>query len=179
MPTVYGEKLVIRILDTTSFLFTREQIGFFPEDNDVLDKMLSTPHGIILLIGPTGCGKTTTLYTFISELNQKSTNIITVEDPVEYTIEGVNQVQVNPKANVTFANALRSILRQDPNIIMIGEIRDEETAEIGIRSAITGHLVLSTLHTNDAIGAVTACSTWACSPISWRTQSWGSSHRGS
>ena len=154
LPTVYGEKLVIRILDTTSFLFTREQIGFFPEDNDVLDKMLSTPHGIILLTGPTGCGKTTTLYTFISELNQKSTNIITVEDPVEYTIEGVNQVQVNPKANVTFANALRSILRQDPNIIMIGEIRDEETAEIGIRSAITGHLVLSTLHTNDAIGAV-------------------------
>lgn len=154
IPTVYGEKLVVRILDTTSFNFTREQIGFFPEDNKILDKMLSTPHGIILLTGPTGCGKTTTLYTFIKELNQKSTNIITVEDPVEYTIEGVNQVQVNPKANVTFANALRSILRQDPNIIMIGEIRDEETAEIGIRSAITGHLVLSTLHTNDAVGAI-------------------------
>lgn len=154
IPTVYGEKLVVRILDTTSFNFTREQIGFFPEDNKILDKILSTPHGIILLTGPTGCGKSTTLYSFIKELNDKTTNIITVEDPVEYTIEGVNQVQVNPKANVTFANALRSILRQDPNIIMIGEIRDEETAEIGIRSAITGHLVLSTLHTNDAIGAI-------------------------
>jgi len=154
IPTVYGEKLVVRILDTTAFNFTREQIGFFPEDNKLLDKILSTPHGIILLTGPTGCGKTTTLYSFIKELNQNSTNIITVEDPVEYTIEGVNQVQVNPKANVTFANALRSILRQDPNIIMIGEIRDEETAEIGIRSAITGHLVLSTLHTNDAVGAI-------------------------
>ena len=154
LPTVYGEKLGIRILDTTAFHFTREQLGFFPEDNKVLDKMLAAPHGIILLTGPTGCGKTTTLYTFLKELNQKTTNIITVEDPVEYTIEGVNQVQVNPKANVTFANALRSILRQDPNIIMIGEIRDEETAEIGIRSAITGHLVLSTLHTNDAVGAI-------------------------
>ncbi len=156
IPTVYGEKLVIRILDTTAFTFTREQIGFRPEDNKILDKILSSPHGIILLTGPTGCGKTTTLYTFIKELNSDSSkNIITVEDPVEYTIDGVNQVQVNPKANVTFANALRSILRQDPNIIMIGEIRDEETAEIGIRSAITGHLVFSTLHTNDAIGAIT------------------------
>ena len=117
--------------------------------------MLTRPHGIILLTGPTGCGKSTTLYSFLKEVNNPTVNIITVEDPVEYMMSGVTQTQVNTKANMTFAAALRSILRQDPDIIMIGEIRDEETAEIAVRAAITGHLVFSTLHTNDAPGAIT------------------------
>ena len=155
LPTVYGEKFVIRILDKTSFRFTRQELGFTPAENEVIDKILSHPHGIVLLTGPTGCGKSTTLYSFLKEKNTPKVNIVTVEDPVEYTLNGVNQVQVNVKANMTFASALRSILRQDPDIIMIGEIRDEETAEIAIRAAITGHLVFSTLHTNDAPGAVT------------------------
>ena len=154
LPTVFGEKFVIRILDKTSFLFTRAELGFSEADNLVVDKMLSKPHGIILLTGPTGCGKSTTLYSFLKELNKDTVNIVTVEDPVEFTMEGINQTQVNTKANMTFAAALRSILRQDPDIIMIGEIRDEETAEIAVRSAITGHLVFSTLHTNDAPGAI-------------------------
>lgn len=155
MPTVYGEKFVIRILDKTSFHFTRTDLGFTDAENLVIDKMLMRPHGIILLTGPTGCGKSTTLYSFLKEVNDPSVNIITVEDPVEYTMSGVNQTQVNSKANMTFAAALRAILRQDPDIIMIGEIRDEETAEIAVRAAITGHLVFSTLHTNDAPGAIT------------------------
>lgn len=154
LPTVYSERIVIRILDTNAFGFDRDRLDFLPEENVLIDKILQTPHGIILLTGPTGCGKSTTLYSFIKELNKKDRNIITVEDPVEYTIQGVNQVQVNPKANLTFASSLRSILRQDPNVIMIGEIRDEETAQIAIRAAITGHLVLSTLHTNDAAGSI-------------------------
>jgi type IV pilus assembly protein PilB len=116
--------------------------------------MLARPHGIILLTGPTGCGKSTTLYSFLKEVNTPTVNIVTVEDPVEYTMPGINQTQVNAKANMTFAAALRSILRQDPDVIMIGEIRDEETAEIAVRSAITGHIVFSTLHTNDAPGAI-------------------------
>lgn len=155
LPTVYGEKFVIRILDKTSFHFTRTDLGFTDGENAVIDKMLMRPHGIILLTGPTGCGKSTTLYSFLKEVNNPAVNIITVEDPVEYTLAGINQTQVNAKANMTFAAALRSILRQDPDIIMIGEIRDEETAEIAVRAAITGHLVFSTLHTNDAPGAVT------------------------
>lgn len=154
LPTVFGEKFVIRILDKTSFQFTRADLGFTDEENVVVDKMLAKPHGIILLTGPTGCGKSTTLYSFLKEVNDATVNIVTVEDPVEYTMHGVNQTQVNTKANMTFAAALRSILRQDPDIIMIGEIRDEETAEIAVRSAITGHLVFSTLHTNDATGAI-------------------------
>lgn len=154
LPTVFGEKFVVRILDKTSFHFTREDLGFSQEENEVIDKMLAMPHGIILLTGPTGCGKSTTLYSFLKELNNSTVNIITVEDPVEYTMNGVNQAQVNAKANMTFAAALRSILRQDPDVIMIGEIRDEETAEIAVRAAITGHLVFSTLHTNDAPGAI-------------------------
>jgi type IV pilus assembly protein PilB len=117
--------------------------------------MLAKPHGIILLTGPTGCGKSTTLYSFLKEINSSAVNIITVEDPVEYVMMGVNQTQVNNKANMTFSAALRSILRQDPDIIMVGEMRDEETAEIAVRAAITGHLVFSTLHTNDATGAIT------------------------
>ena len=155
LPTVFGEKFVIRILDKTSFQFTRADLGFTPEENKLVDKMLARPHGIILLTGPTGCGKSTTLYSFLKEVNHPDVNIVTVEDPVEYSMAGINQTQVNVKANMTFAAALRSILRQDPDIIMIGEIRDEETAEIAVRSAITGHLVFSTLHTNDAPGAIT------------------------
>ena len=154
LPTVFGEKFVIRVLDKTSFNFTRQDLGFTDEENAVVDKMLARPHGIILLTGPTGCGKSTTLYSFLKEVNNSTVNIVTVEDPVEYTMAGINQTQVNAKANMTFAAALRSILRQDPDIIMIGEIRDEETAEIAVRSAITGHIVFSTLHTNDAPGAI-------------------------
>ena len=154
LPTVFGEKFVIRILDKTSFHFTREDLGFTESENVLIDRMLARPHGIILLTGPTGCGKSTTLYSFLKELNDPKVNIITVEDPVEYTMMGINQTQVNNKANLTFAATLRSILRQDPDIIMVGEIRDEETAETAVRAAITGHLVFSTLHTNDAPGAV-------------------------
>ncbi|MBO4323111.1 MAG: type II/IV secretion system protein [Clostridia bacterium] len=154
IPTVFGEKFVIRILDKTTFNFNREDLGFTDEENEVVDKMLRRPHGIILLTGPTGCGKSTTLYSFLKEVNSSEVNIVTVEDPVEYTMHGVNQMQVNTKANMTFGVALRSILRQDPDIIMIGEIRDEETAEIAVRAAITGHIVFSTLHTNDAPGAI-------------------------
>lgn len=154
LPTVYGEKFVIRILDKNAFNLTRKELGFSDEENKLIDKTLEHPHGIVLLTGPTGCGKSTTLYSFLKDLNKPQVNIITVEDPVEYTLDGVNQTQVNSKANMTFAVALRSILRQDPDIIMIGEIRDNETAQIAIRAAITGHLVLSTLHTNDAPGAI-------------------------
>ncbi len=155
LPTMHGEKFVLRILDKTSFNFTRADLGFTPDSNAIIDKILAKPHGIVLLTGPTGSGKSTTLYAFLKEINSLTLNIITVEDPVEYTMSGINQTQVNPKANMTFGTALRSILRQDPDIIMIGEIRDEETAEIAVRAAITGHLVFSTLHTNDAPGAIT------------------------
>ena len=155
LPTIYGEKFVIRILDKSSFHFTRSDLGFTDAENTVVDKMINRPHGIVLLTGPTGCGKTTTLYSFLKEINHPTKNIVTVEDPVEYTLGGVNQTQVNVLANMTFATALRSILRQDPDIIMIGEIRDDETASIAVRAAITGHLVFSTLHTNDAPGAIT------------------------
>ena len=154
LPTIYGEKFVLRILDKTSFKMTRNDIGFTPIENSVVDKILARPHGIVLLTGPTGSGKSTTLYAFLKEINKPGVNITTVEDPVEYTMTGINQTQVNTKANLTFATSLRSILRQDPDVIMIGEIRDEETAEIAVRAAITGHLVFSTLHTNDAPGAI-------------------------
>ena len=155
LPTMFGEKFVIRVLDKTSFRFAREDLAFTEKENEHIDKMLASPHGIILLTGPTGCGKSTTLYSFLKEVSTPSVNIVTVEDPVEYVIPGINQTQVNTKANMTFATALRSILRQDPDIIMIGEMRDEETAEIAVRAAITGHLVFSTMHTNDAAGAIT------------------------
>jgi len=154
LPTVFGEKFVIRVLDKSSFQFTRDDLGFTDKDNAIVDKILARPYGIVLLTGPTGCGKSTTLYSFLKELNDPKVNIVTVEDPVEFTMNGINQTQVNVKANMTFAAALRSILRQDPDVIMIGEIRDEETAEIAVRSAITGHMVFSTLHTNDAPGAI-------------------------
>lgn len=155
LPTVYGEKIVIRILGGSSGVLERSQLGFSENNNALFDKITKSPNGIILVSGPTGSGKTTTLYSLLNELNKPNVNIITVEDPVEYKLEGINQVQVNMKAGLTFANGLRSILRQDPDIIMIGEIRDVETAEIAIRASITGHLVLSTIHTNDAPSSVT------------------------
>ena len=155
LPTVFGEKIVIRVLDRTTFDFTRDKLGFTERENEMLDKIIRMPYGIVLLTGPTGSGKTTTLYAMLNEVNTPDKNIVTIEDPVEYMLEGINQVQVNTKAGLTFAAGLRSILRQDPDIIMIGEIRDEETAQIAVRAAITGHLVLSTLHTNDAPGAIT------------------------
>jgi type IV pilus assembly protein PilB len=154
LPTVFGEKVVIRILDRTSFLYTREMLGFTRQNSELVDKIIKRTNGIILLTGPTGSGKSTTLYSLLRELNTPEVNIVTIEDPVEYMLHGINQVQVNNKAGLTFAAGLRSILRQDPDIVMIGEIRDEETAQIAVRASITGHLVLSTLHTNDAPSSV-------------------------
>lgn len=155
LPTIHGEKIVIRILKRDSFLLGKEQLGLDDDDMEKLNRIIKSPHGIILVTGPTGSGKSTTLYTILSDLNSPDKNIVTVEDPVEYMLEGINQVNVNVKAGLTFAAGLRSILRQDPDIIMIGEIRDSETAEIAVRAAITGHLVLSTIHTNDAPSTVT------------------------
>ena len=155
MPTIHGEKFAIRILDKTIFSLSLGELNFSDEANATIEKILHHPHGIILLTGPTGSGKTTTLYSFLRELNKPNVNIVTIEDPVEYSMDHINQIQINNKADLTFASALRSILRQDPDIIMVGEIRDEETAQIAIRAAITGHLVLSTLHTNEAPGAIT------------------------
>ncbi|MDF2531365.1 MAG: type secretion system protein GspE [Clostridia bacterium] len=155
LPTVYGEKIVIRLLDRSNFLTNKSNLGMTPKNMEAYDKIIMNPNGIILVTGPTGSGKSTTLYATLKELNKDNINIITVEDPVEYKLNGINQVQVNPKAGLTFANGLRSILRQDPDIIMIGEIRDGETAEIAVRAAITGHLVLSTVHTNDAPSTLT------------------------
>ncbi|NLT95419.1 MAG: Flp pilus assembly complex ATPase component TadA [Clostridia bacterium] len=154
LPTVYGEKVVIRILDRGSFLMSRKNLGFSETNALKFEQLLKVPYGIILVTGPTGSGKTTTLYAALRELNSPTTNIITLEDPVEYRLEGINQVQVNPKIGLTFAGGLRSILRQDPNIIMVGEIRDEETVKLAVRAAITGHLVLSTMHTNDAVSSI-------------------------
>ena len=155
LPTVYGEKIVMRLTSKDGLTKPKSGLGFSPEEIEVFDGILSNPHGIILVTGPTGSGKSTTLYTSLSELNTEDVNIITVEDPVEANIDGINQVQVNVKAEMTFAAALRSILRQDPDIIMIGEIRDGETAQIAVQAAITGHLVVSTLHTNSAASTVT------------------------
>ncbi len=154
LPTVYGEKIVIRVLGGQTVVLGRKHLGISESNMSLFDKITKSPNGIILVSGPTGSGKTTTLYTLLKELNKPEVNIITVEDPVEYRLEGINQVQVNVKAGLTFASGLRSILRQDPDIIMIGEIRDPETAEIAIRASITGHLVLSTIHTNDAASSV-------------------------
>lgn len=154
LPLVTGEKVVIRILDRTNYNVEKDNLGMMPEDMNRMEKIIAAPFGIILVTGPTGSGKSTTLYTILNELNNSEKNIITVEDPVEYSMDGINQVSVNTKSGLTFANGLRAILRQDPDIVMIGEIRDSETAEIGVRAAITGHLVLSTLHTNDAASSV-------------------------
>ncbi len=154
LPTVYGEKVVMRLTSKLTLTRAKEHLGLFPEDMVKFDHIMRNPNGIILVTGPTGSGKSTTLYTALSELNTDDVNIITVEDPVEANIDGINQVQVNVKAEMTFANALRSILRQDPDIIMIGEIRDEETARIAVTASITGHLVVSTLHTNSAAASI-------------------------
>lgn len=155
LPTVYGEKVVMRLTSKNALTLEKKRLGFNDDELKKFDHILANPHGILLVTGPTGSGKSTTLYTALSELNKEDVNIITVEDPVEANIDGINQVQVNPKANLTFASALRSILRQDPDIIMIGEIRDGETASIAVQASITGHLVVSTLHTNSAASTVT------------------------
>ncbi|MCH4888186.1 type II/IV secretion system protein [Acidaminobacter sp. JC074] len=155
LPTVFGEKIVLRILDRTKGIIPLGKIGFSNENYKLISDLIHTPNGIVLVTGPTGSGKTTTLYSFLSELNSPEKNIITIEDPVEYMLDRVNQVHVNVKAGMTFASGLRSMLRQDPDIIMLGEIRDEETAQIAIRASITGHFVLSTLHTNDAPSTIT------------------------
>ncbi|WP_186576257.1 GspE/PulE family protein [Aquibacillus kalidii] len=154
LPTVFGEKIVIRILDLSNVFKKLSELDLSPENLAKYEKAISQPSGLVLLTGPTGSGKTSTLYASINKLNREEVNIITVEDPVEYQLDGINQVQVNTGIGLTFAKGLRSILRQDPNIIMVGEIRDRETAEIAIRSALTGHMVFSTLHTNSAVAAI-------------------------
>lgn len=155
LPVVNGEKVVIRILTRDSYKVGKEELGINKENLKKLNNIISNPNGIVLVTGPTGSGKSTTLYSILSELNKNDINIVTIEDPVEYTLNGINQVNVNSKTGLTFASGLRSILRQDPDVVMIGEIRDEETAQIAIKAAITGHLVLSTLHTNDAPSTIT------------------------
>jgi general secretion pathway protein E len=155
LPTAFGERLVLRLLDKTRTLLQFPDLGFNPQSIGAFNRLTQIPYGIILVTGPTGSGKTTTLYAMLSHLNNSTINIITIEDPIEYQIEGIAQIQVNPKIDLTFANGLRSIVRQDPDVILVGEIRDKETAEIAIQSSLTGHLVLSTLHTNDAASAVT------------------------
>ena len=155
LPTIFGERVVIRLLDRSNRILTLSELGYMEEDLKKLENMITKPYGLILVTGPTGSGKSTTLYASLLKLKSPRKNIITIEDPIEYQIDGISQIQVNPKINLTFANGLRSILRQDPDIIMVGEIRDLETAEIAIHASMTGHLVLSTLHTNDAPSAVT------------------------
>ncbi len=155
LPTTHGESIVMRILDKSSIQLDIPQLGFYTDDQEKVDKIIGFPDGIFLVTGPTGSGKTTSLYAFLNAINTPNRKIITVEDPVEYQLAGINQVQVNPLVQMTFANALRAMLRQAPNIIMVGEIRDLETAEIAINASLTGHLVFSTLHTNDAPSAVT------------------------
>lgn len=155
LPTVFGEKIVMRLAAKMALKRDKKFLGFSAEELNQFDHLLANPHGILLVSGPTGSGKSTTLYTALSELNREEVNIITVEDPVEANIDGINQVQVNPKAELTFASALRSILRQDPDIIMIGEIRDAETASIAVTASITGHLVVSSIHTNSAASSIT------------------------
>ncbi len=155
LPTVYGEKIVMRLTSKTGLTKAKKDLGLSDYELKVFDHIIANPHGILLVTGPTGSGKSTTLYTALSELNSEEVNIVTVEDPVEANIDGINQIQVNNKADLTFATALRSILRQDPDIIMIGEIRDQETAAIAVQASITGHMVVSTLHTNSAASSVT------------------------
>jgi type II secretory ATPase GspE/PulE/Tfp pilus assembly ATPase PilB-like protein len=154
VPTLYGESVVMRILDKETIKLDLEALGMRAEDRAVMDRLIALPHGMVLVTGPTGSGKTTTLYAALTKLYDPSLKIITIEDPVEYELSGVNQIPVNPKRGLSFASGLRSILRQDPDVIMVGEIRDAETAEISVRAALTGHLIFSTLHTNDAVSAV-------------------------
>lgn len=154
MPLIDGEKIVLRLLNLSHSLLNIDELDFSPENEQMFRSWCHKPYGLILNVGPVNSGKTTTLYAAIAELNSPSRNIVTIEDPVEYHLSGINQIQVNPKVNLTFSNGLRSVLRQDPDIVMLGEIRDEETAEIAIRAALTGHLFFTTLHTGDAVGAV-------------------------
>ncbi|MFN3652772.1 MAG: GspE/PulE family protein [Armatimonadota bacterium] len=165
MPTLHGEKMVLRILDKSSILVPLERLGFLPDQLEGWRSMIHRPHGLILVVGPTGCGKTTTLYASLNAVNQTAQNITTIEDPVEYFIPGINQTQVNPRAGITFANGLRALLRQDPDVIMVGEIRDEETAEIAVQAALTGHLVLSTIHTNSASGTIARLANMGIDPF--------------
>ncbi|MBW2575500.1 MAG: type II secretion system ATPase GspE [Deltaproteobacteria bacterium] len=155
IPTSFGERVVLRLLDKSGSLISLSDLGLASDKLDPLENLVKSPNGIILVTGPTGSGKTTTLYAILSSINIPDINIITIEDPIEYQIKGISQIQVNPKINLTFANGLRSIVRQDPDVILVGEIRDLETAEIAIQSALTGHLVFSTLHTNDSASAIT------------------------
>ena len=155
IPTQFGERVVMRLLDKTATVLELEQVGLTGRKRETVERLIRKPNGIILVTGPTGSGKTTTLYSCLNLINTPDLNILTVEDPIEYQLEGIGQMQVNPKINFTFASGLRAILRQDPDVVMVGEIRDTETAEIAIQASLTGHLVLSTLHTNDSAGAVT------------------------
>jgi general secretion pathway protein E len=165
VPTVFGERVVLRLLDRTGSLLTLEQIGLEGEDEEKVKTLAKKPYGIVLVTGPTGAGKSTTLYAMLLFIKDPKKNIITIEDPVEYQIKGISQIQVNPKVGLTFATGLRSVLRQDPDIIMVGEIRDAETADIAVHAALTGHLVLSTLHTNDAPSAITRLSDMGIEPF--------------
>jgi general secretion pathway protein E len=155
IPSGHGERVVLRLLDKQAGRLELEHLGMSARDQALMDRLIHRPHGIILVTGPTGSGKTTTLYAALERINDRSRNILTVEDPVEYDLDGIGQTQVNTKVNMTFARGLRAILRQDPDVVMVGEIRDLETAEIAVQASLTGHLVLSTLHTNTAVGAVT------------------------
>ena len=155
IPSIYGENLVLRLLDTSNSIYSLEHLGMNAKDRQKLESMISRPHGMILSTGPTGSGKSTSLYSILKQINQPDINIITVEDPVEYRIDKIRQVQLNRRAGMTFASGIRAILRQDPDVIMVGEIRDAETANIAVQAALTGHRVLSTLHTNDSSGAIT------------------------
>ena len=154
-PQNFGERVVLRLLDKQAGRLKLEKLGLAPHTLDALQQTVGKPHGIFLVTGPTGSGKTTTLYGSLAELNGKTINVLTVEDPIEYSLPGIGQTQVNNKADMTFARGLRAILRQDPDVVMVGEIRDLETAEIAVQASLTGHLVMSTLHTNTAVGAVT------------------------
>jgi general secretion pathway protein E len=158
IPTIYGENVVMRILDRSSTMLSLEDLGFAKIHYEAFSKVIESPHGLLLVTGPTGSGKTTTLYAALNKINSREKMIITIEDPVEYELPGINQIQVKPQINLTFANGLRSIVRQDPDIVMVGEIRDLETAEIAVQSALTGHLVLSTVHTNDSTSTITRLS---------------------
>jgi general secretion pathway protein E len=155
IPTSFGERLVLRLLNKSGSLLELTDLGLAPQRLTLLQKLAASPNGIILVTGPTGSGKTTTLYAILQSINKPGINIITIEDPVEYQMKGISQIQVNPKIDLTFARGLRSIVRQDPDVILIGEIRDKETADIAVQSALTGHLVFSTLHTNDSPSAIT------------------------
>jgi type II secretory ATPase GspE/PulE/Tfp pilus assembly ATPase PilB-like protein len=154
VPTSYGERAVLRVLDKSSGIYVLEELGLWKEDQEVVDSLLDRSHGVIFVTGPTGSGKSTTLYAALNRLNSSEKNVITIEDPIEYQLEGISQIQVASKKGMTFATALRHVLRQDPDVIMVGEVRDVETARMSIQSSLTGHLVFSTLHTNDSAGAV-------------------------